>query len=543
MPAFFQTLFGVPAVALNFAKEGIVHHHARATGLVMLQLHKLTIAKFLLPFGEVFWDDVGVNVNGEKILRRKHATKVHRFPEMRDSVVFSLLNQRSMSGAKQRNVDLFGATSIVVANMIGTGVFTSLGYQLFEIQSGFGIVMIWLVGGLLAFCGAFCYAELATRLPEDGGEYYFLSKIYHPALGFVAGFVSSTVGFAAPIVGASIALGAYVHGVWSGVNETALAMGVITLISAIHWWNARLGIDFQKGSTVLKVSMIVLFIGAGFALGTEPVNFLPSAQGWKEIFGDASASAESSGFMGLGSLVAPAFATSLIWVSFAYSGWNASTYIAGSIENPNRNLSRSILLGTLTVTGLYVLLNMVLMKSTAVHNLVGVKEVGLVAAEALLGTNIGKLMGGIISLLLVSTISSMVFTGPRVLAKMFETIPSMQGLSKREADGNPRRSIVVQWVVSLMLLFVMDFPQLIYYIAFTLSLFTMLTVLGMIILRFREGKPEGYRAWGYPVTPILFLITTGAVALFFVQDKPTESLYGLSTAAVGFVFYFLSKRT
>ena len=199
-------------------------------------------------------------------------------------------------------------------------------------------------------------------------------------------------------------------------------------------------------------------------------------------------------------------------------------------------------MGTLTVTGLYVLLNMVLMKSTAVQNLVGVKEVGLVAAEALLGTSIGKLMGGIISLLLVSTISSMVFTGPRVLAKMFETIPSMQGLSKREADGNPRRAIVVQLVVSLILLFVMDFPQLIYYIAFTLSLFTMLTVLGMMILRFREGKPNGYRAWGYPVTPVLFLLTTGAVAMFFVKDKPTESLYGLSTAAVGFVFYFLSKR-
>jgi APA family basic amino acid/polyamine antiporter len=450
---------------------------------------------------------------------------------MRDSVVFSLLYQQSMSGSKQRNVDLFGATSIVVANMIGTGVFTSLGYQLFDIQSGFGIVMIWLVGGLLALCGAFCYAELATRLPEDGGEYYFLSKIYHPALGFMAGFVSSTVGFAAPIAGASIALGAYVHGVWPGVNEMALAVCIITLISAIHWWNARLGIDFQKGSTVLKVSMILLFIGAGFALGTEPVNFLPSAQGWKEIFGDATQG-----------LVAPAFATSLIWVSFAYSGWNASTYIAGSIENPNRNLSRSILLGTLTVTGLYVLLNMVLMKSTAVHNLVGVKEVGLVAAEALLGSNIGKLMGGIISLLLVSTISSMVFTGPRVLAKMFETIPSMQGLSKREADGNPRRAIVVQLLVSLVLLFVMDFPQLIYYIAFTLSLFTMLTVLGMMILRFREGRPEGYRAWGYPITPILFLITTGAVAMFFVKDKPNESLYGLSTAAVGFLFYFLSKR-
>lgn len=459
-----------------------------------------------------------------------------------------------MSNYKKRNVDLFGAMSIVVANMIGTGVFTSLGFQLFDIQSGFGIIMIWLVGGVLALCGAFCYAELATRLPEDGGEFYFLSKIFHPALGFVAGFVSSTVGFAAPIAGAAIALGAYVHGVWPGVNEMALAVVIIVVISAIHWWNARLGLDFQKGSTVLKVSMILLFIGAGFALGTQPVDFLPSAQSFREIFGSAFAglgvtgsaaagvSNSGGGFFGLGTLITPAFATSLIWVSFAYSGWNASTYIAGSIENPNRNLSRSILMGTLVVTALYVLLNMVLMKSTAVANLVGVKEVGLVAAEAILGIKIGQLMGGIISLLLVSTISSMVFTGPRVLAKMFENIPSMGFISKREADGNPRTAIVVQLLVSLILLFAMDFPQLIYYIAFTLSLFTMLTVLGMMILRIREGKPKGYSAWGYPVTPILFLVTTGAVAIFFVQDKPTESLYGLSTAAVGYVFYLLSKK-
>lgn len=424
----------------------------------------------------------------------------------------------------ERNIDFFGAMSIVVANMIGTGVFTSLGYQLFDIQSGFGIVMIWLVGGLLAMCGAVCYAELATRMPEDGGEYYFLSKIYHPGLGFVAGFVSSTVGFAAPIAGASIALGAYVHGVWPEVNEMVLAAAVIVTINAIHWWNARLGIDFQKGSTIIKVTMIILFIGTGFALGTHPVNFFPSAKAINEISG-------------------PAFATSLIWVSFAFSGWNASTYIAGSIENPNRNLSRSILIGTLVVTVLYVLLNMVFMMSASVENLLGVKEVGLVAATALLGNSIGGLMGGIISLLLVSTISSMVFTGPRVLAKMFENIPKMSGLSKREDDGNPRRAIVVQLIISLLLLWLMDFPQLIYFIAFTLSLFTMLTVLGMMLLRIKQGKPEGYRAWGYPITPIVFLITTAAVAIFFVKDKPTESLYGLSTAAIGFLFYLWSRRS
>ncbi len=467
--------------------------------------------------------------------------------------------------ANRRTVDLFGATSIVVANMIGTGVFTSLGYQLFGIQTGFGIAMIWLVGGLLAFCGAVCYAELATRFPEDGGEYYFLGKIYHPAVGFVAGFVSSTVGFAAPIAGAALALGAYLKGVFWGLDSAVtaegasvssamgwldklqspdylIAIGVILLITGIHWWNARVGIDFQKGSTVLKISMMVLFIVAGIYFGNQPISFLPSDASFKELFGVGAATvAEGETPWWQPSWITGSFAISLVWVSFAFSGWNASTYIAGTVVNPEKNLSRSIIAGTLTVTVLYVLLNMVFMMASPIQQLVGVKEVGLVAAQSLLGKSIGGLMGGIISLLLVSTISSMVFAGPRVLAKMFEAIPATVALSKRESDGNPRRSIVVQLLVTLVLLFAMDFPQLIYYIAFTLSLFTMFTVLGMVWLRIKEGKPSGYRALGYPVTPILFLAATFLVAMFFIDQKPTESLYGLSTIVLGLLFYGLSR--
>jgi len=321
-----------------------------------------------------------------------------------------------------------------------------------------------------------------------------------------------------------------------------IAVIVILLITGIHWWNARLGIDFQKGSTVLKISMMVLFIVAGIYLGNQPISFLPSDASFAELFG-------ASGLETAGtdtpwwqpSWITGAFAISLVWVSFAFSGWNASTYIAGTIVNPEKNLSRSIIAGTLTVTVLYVLLNMVFMMASPVRELVGVKEVGLVAAQSLLGKSIGGLMGGIISLLLVSTISSMVFAGPRVLATMFEAIPATVSLAKRESDGNPRRSIGVQLLITLILLFAMDFPQLIYYIAFTLSLFTMLTVFGMVWLRIKEGKPSGYRALGYPLTPLIFLAATFLVAMFFINQKPTESLYGLSTIVLGLVFYGLSK--
>lgn len=428
----------------------------------------------------------------------------------------------------KRKIDFWGATSMVVANMVGTGVFTSLGYQLFDIQSGFAIIMIWVVGGILALLGAFSYAEIASRLPQDGGEFHFLSKIYHPAIGYMAGFVSSTVGFAAPVAGAALALGAYVNGVWGGLNERYIALSVVVIISLIHLYSMKLGLIFQKVSTLAKVVIIVLFIGVGFTISPNAISFAPTTQSWLEIFKDG--------------YLAPAFAISLIFVSFAYSGWNASAYIAGSIEKPEKNLSRSILLGTIVVIFLYVLLNAVFLMASPISSLVGNKEVGLIAAKSLLGTSVGNLMGGIISLLLVSTISSMIFTGPRVMKSMFQEIQQLKILGVTAEDGTPRNAIVVQCILSLIFLFTLNFESLIYYTSFTLSLFTLLTVFGLFVLRIKSGKPEGYKAWGYPVSPLLFVLMTSGVAYYFIKDKPLESILGLSTAVLGLVFYFIFAK-
>ena len=427
-----------------------------------------------------------------------------------------------------RKIDFWGATSMVVANMVGTGVFTSLGYQLFDIHSGFSIIMIWIVGGLLALLGAFSYAEIASRLPEDGGEFHFLSKIYHPALGYMAGFVSSTVGFAAPVAGAALALGAYVNGVWGGLNERYIALFVVVAISLVHLYSMKLGLLFQKVSTLAKVVIILLFVVTGFILAPHPISFLPQQSSFSEIFNDFS--------------LTPAFAISLIFVSFAYSGWNASAYIAGSMKNPEKNLSRSILLGTTLVIILYVSLNAVFLMSTPMDNLVGNKEVGLIAAKSLLGVSVGNLMGGIISLLLVSTISSMIFTGPRVMKSMFQEIKHLKLLGQTTNDGTPRNAIAVQCILSLIFLYTLNFESLIYYTSFTLSLFTLLTVMGLFVLRFKQGKPSGYKAWGYPVTPFLFVTMTGGVAYHFIDDKPLESILGLCTALLGLIFYFVFAK-
>src|SRR3954470_7503280 len=165
--------------------------------------------------------------------------------------------------APKRTVGFLTACSIVIANIIGTGVFTSLGFQLVDIQSGFPLLMLWLVGGIAALCGALCYGELSAALPRSGGEYHFLSQIYHPALGFMAGFVSATVGFAAPIALAAMAFGKYLQGVFGVGSPMLLSFVVVWVVTAFHLGNLQVGSAFQNLSTLVKLLLIGALIATG----------------------------------------------------------------------------------------------------------------------------------------------------------------------------------------------------------------------------------------------------------------------------------------
>jgi len=423
-----------------------------------------------------------------------------------------------------RRIDLATAIAVVIANMIGTGLFTSLGYQLLETPAGFPVLAIWLLGGLLAFLGAVCYAEIATRMPAGGGEYHFLTEIYHPALGFMAGFTSATVGFAAPIAAASLAFAGYLKGAFPALPEKAVATTIIVAVAGLHVAHFSAGLSFQKAVTALKVAVIGLFVLAGFAApAAQPVSFNPFDFSVSEIWNTG-------------------LAVNLVWVSFAYSGWNASSYLAGEIVDPERNVSRSLLYGTALVTALYVGLNAVFMRVASVDALRGVKEVGLVAAVSVFGETGGHFMGALISLLLVSSISSMLLAGPRVIRALSAAMPPLRALSVTDAGGNPVRAIVFQVVLAIVLLQTLRFDTLLYYTAFTLSLFTLLTVGGLIVLRRRLGPPDTYRAWGYPWSPLAFVLGTLGISGFFVVQHPLESLAGLSTALLGLVAYAFSDR-
>jgi APA family basic amino acid/polyamine antiporter len=422
-------------------------------------------------------------------------------------------------------IDFNTATALVIANMVGTGVFTSLGYQVIDIQSVFSVLMLWVIGGVIAFCGALTYGEIGSAFPQSGGEYNYLSKLYHPSIGFLSGWVSVTVGFAAPIAAAAVALGMYAGKIFPGVNSTMLAVVVVLFLTALHATDLRSGSSFQKFFTGLKIVAIVFLIGAG--LLSHPVHQItiaPQAISWSEI-------------------ISAPFAVSLVFVSYAYSGWNASSYIAGELDNPQKNLPRSLLIGTGVVMLMYVLLNYVFLYTVPVSELKGFTEVGYLSADKIFGHSVGIFMGLIIALLLVSTLSAMILTGPRVMQSMGRDMHILRFLGTSNKKGLPYVAVLLQSAIALSLILTSSFSSLITYVGFTLSLCTFLTVAGIFVLRTKfKHLQTNYKTWGYPVTPLVFLASTGWVMYFIFQNKPVESLYGLGTVLSGLIVYFAGKK-
>ena len=436
----------------------------------------------------------------------------------------------SESAASLRpTLGFWSATAIVVANMIGTGVFTSLGFQVMGTPAVFPLLLLWVVGGVVALCGALSYGELAAAMPRSGGEYHYLSVIYHPALGFLSGWASATVGFAAPTALAALALGEYVHRIYPTVSVPGLAVAVVGLLALVHARSVRVGGRVQVVLTALKVVAVLVLIGA--ALQPDATTVLP-----------ATGLAPAPGDWGL--VASPAFAVSLVYVSYAYSGWNAAAYVTGEIEDPQRTLPRVLLLGTAIVAALYVGLNYAFLRVTPLAELRGELEVGLLAARHLFSPPVATLMGLVIAALLTSTISAMTFAGPRIVQTIGEDLPALRWLAHRQPDsGVPLRALLLQTALALAFVLSGSFRAVLVYAGFILNLFTFMTVAGVLVLRRRwPDLPRPYRTWGYPVTPLLFLALSGWTLWFLLLNQPLESLAGLGTLLLGLPLYFWLTR-
>lgn len=409
--------------------------------------------------------------------------------------------------------------------MVGTGVFTSLGFQITDIHSGFVLMMLWVVGGLCALCGAMSYGELASALPRSGGEYNFLSKVFHPAIGFVAGWSSATAGFAAPVALSSMAFGQYFQSVIPGVSPLILSLTVVWIITLIHLHSINAGSKIQNFLTWPKVVMISGFVAAGFIFGhPQPLSFLP-------IHGDAHL------------IMSAPFAVSLVYVMYAFSGWNASTYIVGEVRNPERNVPRSLLFGTLIVLVLYLGLNLMFLYTTPLNELQGKLDVGVITGRHLFGNIGARLIGALICLVLVSSISSMIWIGPRVAMTMGEDVQFLHFLSRKTKQGVPAAACLMQLLLTTLLLFTATFKIILVYVQFTLILGSFLTVLGLLVFRFKNPDlTHPHRVLVYPLTPLVFLGISGFMMFYIVKTTPMESMAGLGTMLLGLLIYIISPK-
>ena len=423
-----------------------------------------------------------------------------------------------------------------MATMVGTGVYTTLGFQLQDLRSGFSILCLWVAGGVISLCGALSYAELAARIPKSGGEYTYLSEIYHPALGFMAAFVSLVAGFAAPIALSAMAFGSYLHAAIPALPAQQSSLSAVILISLVHLRSLNVSSLVQVGSTLLKFLLVGLFIAAGFwSLLKHPLNLetlYPHGESAKE-------------------LMRPSSGIALIFVLYAYSGWNAVAYLAGEVRDGRRIVGLSLVLGTVAVTIFYVALNAIFLTSAPASELRGVLNVGSVAANCLIGSAGGRIMSSIIAFGLLASISAMIWAGPRVTQRVGEDYPPLAWLARQTDNGIPRRAIILQLILVLVLIIGGSFQAVLLFAQTPLLLCLILGVSGLLILR-RKEKNRRSRSSSqyqerssslkftcpiYPLPPLVFIVCSGAGLIYSALCKPWIAFAGIVIMLLPLLFY------
>ena len=431
-----------------------------------------------------------------------------------------------------RKLGLFSTTNLVVGDMVGAGIFTTSGLLLAELGNPLLMLGLWLVGGMLALCGALCYGELGAAMPKAGGEYVFLGELFHPVLGFLTGWVSLFAGFSAPLALSSMGCSEYLTSAFPALAgsgdptllKKALAISLIGILTAIHLRGIEKGARVQNYLTVGKVVLILVLISTGFAMGRGEMGNLVQVQAVTQDGADWRV-------MGL----------SLMWIMFAFSGWNASAYIGSEVRNPGRNLPRSLFLGTGIVLLLYLGLNVFFVYAVPPDEAAGVIAIGGLAAEWTFGPTVEAVFSGLIAFALLSSISALIILGPRVYYAMARDGYFFRSIGRvNPKTGVPGRAIVLQSLLAVILVASGTFDQILTYMGFCLGIFPILAVLGVFKLR-RSGGSE-YRMPGFPLVPLFFAGTSIFMLILAYQERPVESSIALFTVGAGIPFYILFSR-
>jgi amino acid transporter len=441
------------------------------------------------------------------------------------------LNETPAATAPRRRLGVPTLVAIVVANMIGAGIFTTSGFALADLGSPGWVMLAWLVGGVLALLGAVCYGALAAYLRESGGEYLFLARTVHPQAGFMAGWVSLFAGFTGAIAVSAAAAEAYVaDSLPDFLPANSLGTLLILLAGLLHAVRLAPGAWLQNCAVAIKMIVLLAMVGiSAYVLGNAPHETLLT----NSLEGDSSVGAD---------WVAPgwgAFATSLMWISLSYSGWNAAVYVAGEARDPQRNLPLSLLVGSGAVIVLYLLWNLVVLAAAPAEQLAGRPDVAAVAARALGGDAWANAVRVVIVLALWTSVSSMVMIGPRVYAKMAEDGALPSWLAFR--GETPRAAILMQVVLSVLLLHAYDLRSQLTNLGWILSVSTAAAVFGLLRERRRVGAANLPLPGGASVAWI-FLLATLALTVIALQTNPGELSYAVAVLGSGAVIAVIRQR-
>lgn len=438
----------------------------------------------------------------------------------------------------ERKLGLFPATNIVVANMIGAGIFTTSGLLMAELHNPLLMVILWGVGGIIALCGALSYGELGAAMPGAGGEYLFLSRLYSPIYGFLSGWVSFIVGFSAPIAASALGFSEYFTravpglGNWLQANgfmgleitKKTLAVAVILIFTFIHYRGIKYGARIQNALTILKILLIVVLLAGGFASGK----------------GDFS-NFHKGGSPGSGLAGWKTIGLSLMWIMFSYSGWNASTYLGAEIKNPRKNLPGSLIYGTFIVMALYIGINILYVYGIEPKSMEGVISVGGLVMGNLFGKSAEVLFSILISFALFSSLSAFIIIGPRVYYSMAKDglFFKMAGRIHKRFQV-PSNSILLQALIAVILVLSGTFEQVLTYMGFALGIFPVLAVIG--IWKLRKTQPDALRIKGFPIPQIIYITAGIMILVLSFMESPLESSIAILTVVVGVPAYFLFKR-
>lgn len=437
----------------------------------------------------------------------------------------------------KRQIGLVSAMMIIIADVIGTGIFMTTGEVLGMTGSALAVLVLFGIGGIIALTGSLCYAELATMWPEDGGEYVYLKKIFGPLPSFLSGWISLIIGFSLAASMSAITAVNYVNkltpdGIFTGSwLPKFVAAGIIVFFSIIHMIGVQKGSLVQNILTILKLLVVFLFIALGFYFADwSTVNQL------------------SDNYQVEGGSSILKWGSALIIIMYAYSGWNGTTYIAGEIRNPDKNLPRALFFGTLLITVIYLAMNVVYLMSAPGDVIMtdGKYTIGALAAKNLFGPNIGPIFDACIVLILLSSVSVQMMIGPRVSYAMAKDRTIFRSLERvNQKFQTPDLAIIVQMAIAVFYVFI-GFDailKMLIYMGFALSIFPLMTVIGMVYTRIkRPDLARPFRVPLFPVIPLIYIILMTGVIITTLIEKSVPSLFAIGVVVVGVVIFFIRGK-